>query len=66
MRDGESRVIPRDMSFETIHGLSAEARQKLTLKRPETIGQASRIAGVRASDLSIIAVHLERRRRASA
>jgi len=66
MRDGESRVIPRDMSFETIHGLSAEARQKLILKRPETIGQASRIAGVRASDLSIIAVHLERRRRASA
>ena len=66
MRDGESRVIPRDMSFDAVPGLSSEARQKLALKRPETIGQASRIAGVRASDLSIIAVHLERRRRASA
>lgn len=65
MRDGEARVIPRDMSFESVPGLSAEARQKLALKRPETIGQASRIAGVRASDLSIIAIHLERRRRAS-
>jgi tRNA uridine 5-carboxymethylaminomethyl modification enzyme len=66
MREGESRVIPRDMSFDAVPGLSSEARQKLALKRPETIGQASRIAGVRASDLSIIAVHLERRRRASA
>lgn len=65
MRDSEARVIPRDMSFDSVPGLSAEARQKLALKRPETIGQASRIAGVRASDLSIIAVHLERRRRAS-
>jgi tRNA uridine 5-carboxymethylaminomethyl modification enzyme len=65
MRDNESRAIPRDMSFDSVPGLSAEARQKLALKRPETIGQASRIAGVRASDLSIIAVHLERRRRAS-
>ena len=66
MRNNESRAIPRDMSFDSVPGLSAEARQKLALKRPETIGQASRIAGVRASDLSIIAVHLERRRRASA
>jgi tRNA uridine 5-carboxymethylaminomethyl modification enzyme len=66
MRDGESRAIPRDMMFDAVPGLSAEARQKLSLKRPETIGQASRIAGVRASDLSIIAVHLERRRRAPA
>jgi tRNA uridine 5-carboxymethylaminomethyl modification enzyme len=65
MRDNEARAIPRDMSFDSVPGLSAEARQKLALKRPETIGQASRIAGVRASDLSIIAVHLERRRRAS-
>jgi tRNA uridine 5-carboxymethylaminomethyl modification enzyme len=65
MRDGESRAIPRDMCFDSVPGLSAEARQKLAQKRPETIGQASRIAGVRASDLSIIAVHLERRRRAS-
>jgi tRNA uridine 5-carboxymethylaminomethyl modification enzyme len=64
MRDIESRAIPREMSFEAVPGLSTEARQKLALKKPETIGQASRIAGVRASDLSIIAVHIERRRRA--
>ncbi|HET6350091.1 MAG TPA: tRNA uridine-5-carboxymethylaminomethyl(34) synthesis enzyme MnmG [Candidatus Krumholzibacteria bacterium] len=64
MRNNEAHAIPRDLSFDAVPGLSAEARQKLSLKRPETIGQASRIAGVRASDLSIIAVHLERHRRA--
>jgi tRNA uridine 5-carboxymethylaminomethyl modification enzyme len=66
MRASEAHVIPRDLSFDAVPGLSTEARQKLALKRPETIGQASRIAGVRASDLSLIAVHLERRRRSTA
>jgi tRNA uridine 5-carboxymethylaminomethyl modification enzyme len=66
MRAAESHLIPHDLSFDAVQGLSTEARQKLTLKRPETIGQASRIAGVRASDLSLIAVHIERRRRAPA
>jgi tRNA uridine 5-carboxymethylaminomethyl modification enzyme len=62
LRASESRAIPRELSFDSVPGLSTEARQKLKLKRPETIGQASRIAGVRASDLSLIAVHIERRR----
>jgi tRNA uridine 5-carboxymethylaminomethyl modification enzyme len=65
MQDLESRRIPNDFSFHELPGLSAEARQKLGEKRPETIGQASRIAGVRAADLSILAVHLERYRRAA-
>jgi tRNA uridine 5-carboxymethylaminomethyl modification enzyme len=64
LRASESHTIPRDFSFDAVSGLSTEARQKLSLKRPETIGQASRIAGVRASDLSLIAVHVERHRRA--
>jgi tRNA uridine 5-carboxymethylaminomethyl modification enzyme len=65
VRDLEARAIPADFPYETIIGLSTEARQKLARKRPETIAQASRISGVRASDLSILAVHLERHRRAS-
>jgi tRNA uridine 5-carboxymethylaminomethyl modification enzyme len=59
----ESKVIPVNFQYETIGGLSTEARQKLNAKRPETLGQASRISGVRASDLSILVVHLERFRR---
>jgi tRNA uridine 5-carboxymethylaminomethyl modification enzyme len=59
MRELETRRIPKDFSYEDVHGLSTEARQKLREKRPETVGQASRIAGVRAADLSIVAVKLE-------
>ena len=60
VRHMERKVIPIDFPYGTINGLSTEARQKLATKRPETVAQASRISGVRASDLSIIAVHLER------
>jgi tRNA uridine 5-carboxymethylaminomethyl modification enzyme len=65
VRDLEARAIPADFPYEAIIGLSTEARQKLARKRPETMAQASRISGVRASDLSILAVHLERHRRLS-
>jgi tRNA uridine 5-carboxymethylaminomethyl modification enzyme len=66
LRDLEARPIPAGFAFDRIAGLSAEARQKLSEKRPETVGQASRIAGVRAADLSILVVHLERGRRTTA
>jgi len=66
LADLEERRIPRDFAFDTLAGLSTEAREKLRAKRPETLGQASRIAGVRASDLSILAVHIERARRLAA
>jgi tRNA uridine 5-carboxymethylaminomethyl modification enzyme len=65
MSDMESRRIPHDFVYETLRGLSTEAREKLRVKRPETLGQASRIAGVRAADLSILAVYVERARRSS-
>jgi tRNA uridine 5-carboxymethylaminomethyl modification enzyme len=66
MRELESRSIPAGFRYEDLPGLSAEARQKLIEKQPETIGQASRISGVRAADLSIVAVFLERGRRRDA
>jgi len=60
VRDMECRVIPVDFAYDRVKGLSTEARHKLTTKRPETVAQAARIDGVRASDLSILVVHLER------
>jgi tRNA uridine 5-carboxymethylaminomethyl modification enzyme len=66
MRALENQPIPSQFRYEQVKGLSAEAKQKLIMKRPETVGQASRISGVRAADLSIIAVHLERHRRRKA
>lgn len=63
VRQLESKLIPPDFPYTEVAGLSAEARFKLDQKRPETLGQASRIAGVRAADLSIVAVFLERFRK---
>ena len=66
LADLEARRIPRDFAYDAVTALSKEAREKLCVKRPETLAQASRIAGVRASDLSILAVYVERARRSAA
>jgi len=54
--------IPEGFSY-GIQALSTEAREKLERFRPLTLGQASRISGVRTSDLSILMVYIERIRR---
>lgn len=51
--------IPEDFSYDR-EALSAEAREKLKKFRPVTLGQASRISGVRTSDLSILMILLGR------
>ncbi len=62
-RNMEGRIIPDDFDYLSISALSAEARQKLTEIMPRSVGQASRIAGVRFSDISVLLVHIERYRR---
>jgi tRNA uridine 5-carboxymethylaminomethyl modification enzyme len=47
-----------DFDYTKLQSLSAEARQKLTKIRPQSIGQASRISGVSPSDISVLLVHL--------
>ena len=54
--------IPSELDFGRITALSQEAREKLTLVRPSTLGQASRISGVSAADVSILMVWLRGRR----
>jgi len=54
--------IPEDVSYEGMHGMRTEARQKLDRLRPRTVGQASRIAGVNPADISVLIVHLQRHR----
>lgn len=56
----ESLVIPEKLEYEKIKSLSTEGFQKLSKVRPETIGQASRISGVSASDVSVLMVYLKR------
>jgi tRNA uridine 5-carboxymethylaminomethyl modification enzyme len=62
----EQKRIPEDIDYYAVHGLSTEAKQKLTAIRPISIGQASRISGVSPADLSILLVHLEHYNRVTA
>jgi len=56
----ESRRLPSDFNYLAVAHLSNEARQKLSLHRPLSIGQASRISGVSPADISVLMVHLHR------
>lgn len=59
-RHFESLAIPADLRYEDVRGLSIEARQKLAAQRPETLGQAGRIAGVTPATLSLLLVHIKK------
>jgi tRNA uridine 5-carboxymethylaminomethyl modification enzyme len=54
----EDQKIPIDYDYSKIKSLSTEGREKLSKVKPESIGQASRISGVTASDVSILMVSL--------
>jgi tRNA uridine 5-carboxymethylaminomethyl modification enzyme len=56
----EDKQIPSSFSYDTVHSLRTEARQKLNKIRPATLGQASRISGVSPSDIGILMVWLKR------
>jgi len=59
-RRHEATPIPTDFNYDDVTGLSAEVRQKLLKSRPETIGQAARIAGVTPAAISLLLVFLKR------
>ncbi|MDR5903936.1 tRNA uridine-5-carboxymethylaminomethyl(34) synthesis enzyme MnmG [Franzmannia qiaohouensis] len=58
----EATPLPAELDFEQVEGLSHEIRQKLSAARPETLAQAGRIAGVTPAAVSILLVHLKKRR----
>ena len=55
--------IPSDLSFDSVTGLSFEGREKMKKIMPATLGQASRISGVEPSDIQLLWVSIENRRR---
>ncbi len=54
----EEKRIPEALDYSVIKSLSTEARQKLTRIRPHSLGQASRIQGVSAADISVLTLYL--------
>ena len=58
----EVKKIPEDIDYDEIKGLRIEARQKLGMIRPASVGQASRISGVTPADISVLLIYMEQMR----
>lgn len=57
----ESSLLPLDLDYQEVPGLSNEVIAKLNNHKPETVGQASRISGITPAAISILLVHLKKR-----
>ena len=60
LKKHDETKIPRNFNYKTLGGLSKEAIEKLSFIKPETIGQASRISGIKPSDSTILVLNLLR------
>ena len=54
----ENLPINKGLNYLSISGLSNEAKEKLSIVNPQTLGQASRVSGVSPSDISVLMIHL--------
>jgi tRNA uridine 5-carboxymethylaminomethyl modification enzyme len=64
-RRNEELVLPDDLDYSSVVGLSIEVRQRLNEIRPTTLGQAARTPGVTPAAVSILLIHLKKRTRAA-
>ncbi len=58
----ETVRLPGDIDYSVVTGLSSEAREKLARIRPRSLGQALRIAGMTPSAISLLSIHLKKRK----
>jgi len=65
-RRDESIVLPDDIDYELLPGLSNEVRHKLKALRPRTLGQAGRIDGITPAALTLLVAHVRRQKRRKA
>jgi tRNA uridine 5-carboxymethylaminomethyl modification enzyme len=59
----ETFSLPEALDFKSVTGLSNEAKDKLSKFRPASLGQASRISGISPSDITVLMVHLQSKKR---
>jgi tRNA uridine 5-carboxymethylaminomethyl modification enzyme len=59
----ENKSLSRELDYNEVKNLSSEAKQKLNKIKPDSVGQASRISGVSPSDINMLLIYLEQRRR---
>ncbi len=64
-RRNEETRLPEDIDYTEVTGLSHEVRARLTEYRPATLGQASRVPGVTPSAVTLLLVHMKKRRLAA-
>ena len=57
----EKILIPDDINYDLIDGLSSESREKFKAIKPQNVGQAMRISGVRVSDAALLMMYLKTR-----
>ena len=62
LRRHEATPLPESLDYARVEGLSNAIRQKLEQARPQTLGQAGRISGVTPAAVSILLIHLKKRR----
>jgi len=61
-RRQEETTLPESLDYQAVSGLSNEVRQKLSNIKPATIGQAARIPGITPAAISILLIHLKKRK----
>ena len=59
----ENKILPENIDYLNLKGISLEARQKLDRFKPNSIGQASRISGISPADISVLLIYLEQLKR---
>jgi tRNA uridine 5-carboxymethylaminomethyl modification enzyme len=64
MRRLEHTLLPEDLPYDQVDGLSNEATEKLSKVRPRSLGQVTRISGLTPSAVAALAVHLKKTGRA--
>jgi tRNA uridine 5-carboxymethylaminomethyl modification enzyme len=56
----EHELIPSDIDYQSVAGLSSEAREKLERVRPRSLGQAARVSGIKPADVTNLLYHVRK------